>query len=55
MTPPYRLQVFLESEHAIALLVDDLAGTEWHVPGVTGPEAAAKAFAAVWCAAMTVT
>lgn len=49
MTPPYRLQAFLESEHAIALVVNDLARIGWGVRGVSGPVAAARAFAAVWC------
>jgi predicted GNAT family acetyltransferase len=48
MTPPYRLQVFVEPGPGIALVVNDLAGTEWPVPGVTGPEATARAFAAAW-------
>jgi predicted GNAT family acetyltransferase len=50
MTPPYRVQVYIESDPAVALAADDLAGTGWHVPGVTGPVVAARAFAAVWCA-----
>lgn len=50
MTPPYRLQAFLESERAVALVVDDLDRTGWQVPGVTGPETTARAFAAAWCA-----
>ena len=49
MTPPYRLQAFLKAEQAVALVVDDLARTEWHVPGVTGPGETARAFAAAWC------
>jgi uncharacterized protein len=49
MTPPYRLQVFITSKDAIALVVEDLAHIGWHVSGVTGPEDSVKAFAAVWC------
>ena len=42
------MQVFVEPGPAITLVVDDLAGTDWQVPGVTGPDAAARAFAAAW-------
>jgi predicted GNAT family acetyltransferase len=48
MTPPHRLQVHVKPE-AISLVAKDLASSDWHVPGVTGPETAARAFAAVWC------
>jgi predicted GNAT family acetyltransferase len=48
MTPPYRLQAFVKPE-AITLLVEDLAAQNWNVPGVSGPEAAARGFAAAWC------
>jgi predicted GNAT family acetyltransferase len=48
MTPPYRVQVVVEPGPAITLVVDDLAGAEWHVSGVTGPEATTKAFATAW-------
>ncbi len=48
MTPPYRVQVVVEPGPGIALVVDDLAGAGWHVPGVIGPDTTARAFAAAW-------
>jgi predicted GNAT family acetyltransferase len=48
MTSPHRLQAFMKPD-AIALVVQDLAENRWHVPGVTGPQAGARAFAAAWC------
>lgn len=50
MTPPYRLQTFVEPGPGVGLVVADVAAGRWSVPGVTGPEAAARAFAAAWCA-----
>jgi len=48
MTVPYRLQ-FYAPPAAAAGVAADLADGEFPVPGVHGPEPAARAFAAAWC------
>jgi GNAT superfamily N-acetyltransferase len=49
MTVPYRLMIYAPPETAAALAAD-LAAGNFPVPGVHGPDASARAFAAAWCA-----
>jgi len=50
MTPPWNLVLSLTSDPgALAALVADLEGAGISIPGVNGPIAIARAFAALWC------
>ncbi len=51
MTPPHRLQLYVESDAAAHLVAEDLERGGWRVPGLHGPAPAAAAFAAAWCPA----
>lgn len=51
MTPPHRLVLFAQpaaTPAAFHLLIDDLWGDGWQVPGVNAPKPLAQTFAAAW-------
>jgi uncharacterized protein len=51
MTPPFNLILYPASDDylkALPLLIDNLLGSTWNVPGVLGPEAIATDFADLW-------
>lgn len=54
-TPPFNLLLARAPEGAIGPLVDALAARDDELPGVTGPAAAARAFAERWARARAVT
>jgi predicted GNAT family acetyltransferase len=52
MTPPHKLQLYVEDEHDLAgldLVADALLQGELPVPGVMAAQAVADAFASIWC------
>ena len=52
MTPPNNLLLYargnIAQEDSLGLLVENLAGGGWSIPGVLGPNMAAQAFAQAW-------
>ncbi len=49
-TPPHRLQAYVPSGEAVTALCDHFAERGVELPGVHGPEAPARQFAAAWAA-----